>query len=244
MKKPVKKPVERRSVVPALTTGAAAQAPSSPASPSSPSTKRGFQRRKSTSELLELVRNCDPDLRVVDLSGDALVQMKSDEKISELCDAIGPLSPVTTLLLKDCNIGPVGARSLSSLLAANTAISTLDLADNKALKEEGAVALAEGLANNTGVTELNLMGMLGAAVKSEVACSAFIKMYESNFSLKKIIWRLDHPLAHQLARLATRNNSIARRISQNKPFEDLLPDDKKGKGVVVHGVRSDGALLP
>ncbi len=203
--------------------------------------KRGF--RKSVTEMTALVRVNDPDMQVVDFSGQASVQMKSDEKISELCDAIGESSPVTTLLLKDCNIGPVGAAALGSMLADNTSITTIDLSANKALGEEGAVALAEGLANNTAVTELNLMGLLGAAVKSELVCSAFIKMYETNLSLKKIIWRLDHPLAHQLARLATRNNSIARRISQDKPFADLLPDALKDQAVTVHGAPADGKKM-
>ena len=56
--------------------------------------KRGF--RKSVTEMTALVRVNDPDMQVVDFSGQASVQMKSDEKISELCDAIGESSPVTT----------------------------------------------------------------------------------------------------------------------------------------------------
>ena len=48
-----------------------------------------------------------------------------------------------------------------------------------------------------------------------------------NLTLKKIKWRLDHPLANTLARLITRNNSIDRSIKQEKPFENLLPDPLK-----------------
>lgn len=65
--------------------------------------------------------------------------------------------------------------------------------------------------------------------KSEKVLASFIDMYDANITLKKVIWRLDHPLAHTVARLVTRNNSIHRRKSQNKPFDDLLPDCMKNR---------------
>ena len=74
----------------------------------------------------------------------------------------------------------------------------------------------------------------------EVVCAAFIKAFETNLTLKKPIWRLDHPLAHTLARLVTRNTSIARCASQGKGFENLLPDALKGTGVVVGGAPAAG----
>lgn len=116
---------------------------------------------------------------------------------------------------------------LGAMLSANTTITELDLSENKPMKEEGAIAIANGLVNNTTLRELDLMGLLGSAVKSEKVLRAFIDMFQVNLTLKKIKWRLDHPLANTLARLITRNNSIDRSIKQEKPFENLLPDALK-----------------
>ena len=51
---------------------------------------------------------------------------------------------------------------------------------------------------------------------------------------------MDHPLAHTLARLVTRNTSIARCAAQGKEFDTLLPDALKHTGVVVHGAPAAG----
>jgi hypothetical protein len=53
-------------------------------------------------------------------------------------------------------------------LATDATITHLDLSNNKPLKEEAAAALASGLATNTGVLELNLMGLGGG--RREAAC--------------------------------------------------------------------------
>jgi len=50
------------------------------------------------------------------------------------------------------------------------------------------------------------MPLLG---KSERVLRGFVAMYDTNFTLEKIVWRLDHPLANTLARLMTRNNVLA-----------------------------------
>jgi hypothetical protein len=57
---------------------------------------------------------------------------------------------------------------LSAFLATDATITHLDLSNNKPLKEEAAAALASGLATNTGVLELNLMGLGGG--RREAAC--------------------------------------------------------------------------
>ena len=106
---------------------------------------------------------------------------------------------------------------------------------SSAREQEGAIAIAKGLAGNTTLLQLDLMGMPKLGM-SERVLTAFIDMYATNFHLKKITWRLDHRLANTLARLVTRNNSIHRRIDQGKTFDDLLPDALRGTGVVVKGV--------
>lgn len=63
-----------------------------------------------------------------------------------------------------CDLFLMCARSaaiLGTFLETDTIITHLDLSNNKPLKEEAAIALAKGLTKNTGVLELNLMGLGG-----------------------------------------------------------------------------------
>ena len=100
--------------------------------------------------------------------------------------------------------------------------------------QAGVCSLAGSLKKNGTLLQLDLMGMSHLG-KSEKVLRAFIDMYDANITLKKVIWRLDHPLAHTVARLVTRNNSIHRRKYQNKPYFDLLPDCmKKTDGSACH----------
>ena len=100
--------------------------------------------------------------------------------------------------------------------------------------QAGVCSLAGSLKKNGTLLQLDLMGMSHLG-KSEKVLRAFIDMYDANITLKKVIWRLDHPLAHTVARLVTRNNSIHRRKYQNKPYFDLLPDCmKKSDGSACH----------
>lgn len=65
--------------------------------------------------------------------------------------------------------GNEAAATLGTFLATNSTITHLDLSNNSGIKDEGGAALAAGLATNTGVIELNLMGLGGGiAVRSEV----------------------------------------------------------------------------
>lgn len=172
--------------------------------------------------LIERIAADDSELLGVDFSKQAVFQMKPDEKMDELCNALESNNTVRTLILRECGLGDTAVARLGSFLSTNSNIQYLDLGSNP-LKEDGAIALANGLASNASVQQVDLMNMphLG---KSERVLSAFVSMYETNLTLKKIVWRLDHPLANTLARLMTRNNSIDRRKSQGKSFDDLLPD--------------------
>ena len=96
--------------------------------------------------------------------------------------------------------------------------------------------LANGLATNTTLLKLDLLNVIAKpAIRSERFLKACIDAFQTNLTLKKIVWRLDHPLANTLARCITRNNSIARSVEQGKPFEQLLPDPLRGTGLVVLG---------
>jgi len=161
--------------------------------------------------------------------------MKSTEKCQDLRDALINNTVVTSITLKNCEIGDDGAAFIAEALEKNDYIEVMDLSDNK-IRDQGAIRLAQAFTTNVGLRELNLMGMVNLG-KSERVLSAFIDAYQENLTLAKIVWRLDHRLAHTLARLITRNNSIRHRIEQEKPFQDLVPDGLKSKHNVVLGRR-------
>jgi len=175
------------------------------------------------SSVIEQIAGNDAKVTSVDFSGQATFQMKPGEKVQQLCDALAGNTTVASLKLKNCSLGNEEAVRLGTMLASNHTITELDLSDNPALKEDGAIAIANGLKTNRTLIELNLMGMplLG---KSEKVLRAFVDLHTENVTLRKTVWRLDHPLANTLAKLVTRNNSIHRRKSQGKLFEDLLPE--------------------
>jgi len=181
-----------------------------------------FAMKKGVNDFIAEVANAG--LEIIDFTSDAIFQMKSDEKMTALCNAIlSPSCKLTTLKLKDCNIGDHAVASLGKVLATNKSITELDLASN-VIKEDGAIALAKGLASNNVLEMVDLMGMplLG---KNEKVLRAFIAMYETNFTLIKIKWRLDHPLANTLSGLLTRNNVLATKRKEAQILTDLSNHD-------------------
>ena len=94
----------------------------------------------------------------------------------------------------------------------------------RARDQEGAIAIAKGLAGNTTLLQLDLMGMPKLGM-SERVLTAFIDMYATNFHLKKITWRLDHRLANTLARLVTLATLFATLSFMMGAVTLLLEDD-------------------
>lgn len=189
----------------------------------------------SAKEIIGKVMSNDPSLTEVNFTGNSIFQMKSTEKCKDLKEALLNNTVITSITLKNCDIADDGVTHIAEALEANNTIEVLDLSDNK-IHDAGGIRLAEGISKNTGLRELNLMGMLNLG-KSERVLQAFIDAFQQNLTLAKIVWRLDHRLAHTLARLVTRNNSIRHRIEQNKPFQDLVPDGLKEAHNVVLGRR-------
>ena len=54
-------------------------------------------RKKSTTQVIEQVRENDPSLTAVVFDGDSIFQLKSDEKTRDLCTALASNSHVQTV---------------------------------------------------------------------------------------------------------------------------------------------------
>jgi len=105
-------------------------------------------------ETLTRVQANDPALSVVDMSNSAAMQCKVSEYTTQLCDALKRNNQVTSLRLENCGIGDRECETLSEVLKANSVITFIDLQKN-CVNNDGATALARGLAANTSVVEVS-----------------------------------------------------------------------------------------
>ena len=92
-------------------------------------------RMSPTDRLIADVKANKPSVTLVDLSGQAVFQMKSTEKVQQLCEAIRGNTSVTELKLKDCAINDEGCTVLGTMLETNESITNIDLSQNMAIKE-------------------------------------------------------------------------------------------------------------
>lgn len=73
----------------------------------------------------------------------------------EIADVLKHSSHITTLKLRENNIGNAGVQALAEALTTNTALTTLDLEENN-IDDGGVQTLAEALKNNPTLTTLNM----------------------------------------------------------------------------------------
>ena len=92
-------------------------------------------RMSPTDRLIADVKANEPSVKIVDLSGQAVFQMKSTEKVQLLCEAFRGNTSVTELKLKDCAINDEGCTIIGTMLETNESITNIDLSQNMAIKE-------------------------------------------------------------------------------------------------------------
>jgi hypothetical protein len=91
-------------------------------------------RMSPTDRLISDVK-ANKGVSILDLSGQAVFQMKSTEKIRELCEALTGNTSVTELKLKNCAVNDEGCQIIGAMLEENSTITNLDIAQNIAIKE-------------------------------------------------------------------------------------------------------------
>lgn len=128
------------------------------ASQGAPAPKRagGFMQNRPPSflETLKRVKENDPSLTVVDMSNSAAMQCKVSEYTTQLTDALKSNTQVKEVRLENCGIGDRECETLAEVLKANSVITFIDLQKN-CVNNDGATALARGLAANTSVVEVS-----------------------------------------------------------------------------------------
>ncbi len=96
----------------------------------------------------------------------------------------------------------------------------LDLENNK-IDNNGAIALAEGLRNNSTLIELNLLGQ--GSEFGDPTLTAFVQLFDFNITLTKIIWRLNSRKSFAINKLIVRNNTIKKWVNEGKSVRSILP---------------------
>lgn len=185
----------------------------------------------SAADIIKKIEANDPSLGVVDISNNAIFQMKSDEYSAMLGSALKGNTYVRELNLVNCSIGDRGAEFLGDALSCNRTLVSLNLEKNS-LNQDGASAIARGLIRNTTLESINLMNQT-CSRWGDKCLDDFLDMFNYNMTLLKINWRLESRKSFALNKMITRNNEIDRRKKNGIAYDDLLPVGLRGTELEV-----------
>lgn len=150
----------------------------------------------------------DPDMENLDCTDNASIRLNSIDALRRLAEVLKPHAGIKTLRLGACEIGDEGAEVIADILANNNVIEELVL-DKNLISSVGAAAIAQSLANNTGLRSLNLHQQQHRFDEDSV--EQFLSMFDTNFTLTKILWRVDSRKSEQLDEMLMRNVEIQKR---------------------------------
>lgn len=182
-----------------------------------------FRFGLSPGEAIDRLRADDATLKVCDLSGNAVVQMRFHEILPALTEALAANRCCEELNLGGCALDDEACVHVAAALRKNATLTKLGLQHNR-INNEGAVHLARALCTNRGLAELNLLGQKGPqAAYGDATLAEYLAVFETNVSLRKIVWRLDSRQSFRLTKMLTRNCDIERRRRAGIEYEHLIP---------------------
>ena len=157
-----------------------------------------FAAKLTPGSAIERLKSNDPSLTSVDLSNNAVLQMKGKELWPQFADALAGNTVCTELNLSGCSMGDFAAEHLGSALQKNTAVQSINL-ENNSIGNDGAIAIAKALSVNRGVMLLNLLNQKGARY-GDTTLGEYLKMFDTNVTLLKIVWRLESRQSFRLTK--------------------------------------------
>ena len=98
--------------------------------------------------------------------------------------------------LTDCGLNDACATMVGEMLAVNTTIQKFVLNKNK-IKDEGCAALANGLAHNTTLREIELFGQEGGRKWGEGCLVQWLEMYKTNVTIIRVNWCVTLPVQYR-----------------------------------------------
>ena len=145
-----------------------------------------LQAKLTPGDAIAKLRSNDPGFTSCNLNNSAVLQLKSNELLPDLFDALAANKFCRELHLQACNVDDRACEYLATALSSNTVLAHLNLEGNK-ISNGGAQHLAQALAENRGVMLLNLLNQKGTRFGDQ-ALTAFLTMFDKNVTLLKIIW--------------------------------------------------------
>ena len=110
---------------------------------------------------IERLKANDPTFTSVDLSNNAVLQMKGKELMPQLAEALSTNTVCQELILVGCGINDFACEHIGTALAKNNTLIVLNL-ENNIVNNDGAIAVARALGVNRGLLQLNLMNQKGS----------------------------------------------------------------------------------
>jgi hypothetical protein len=159
-------------------------------------------------ETIAKVAANDESITSVTFNNNATIQMKSHDYMVLLTEALKTNTHVKKVSIIKCGITDVDLAVLAAVLEVNSTLVELDL-DGNSIKGEGAVAIAAALEYNTTLKMVSFLNQPG--VFGEGCLDAFVKMFDTNYTLIDIKWRLDSRKAFILTKCLTRNKDLFKR---------------------------------
>ncbi len=161
------------------------------------------------------------DLRHLDLSANAVLSLNLPKLLPPLFRALANNTHLTSLNL--ANVGIADVSDLAAALPTQRSLAVLNLDKNR-IANDGAIALADALAQNRHLMLLSLANQTASSRLGDATLKAFLAMFDTNVTLLKIVWRLESRDSFALTKKLTRNNEIDRQVAAGRDYSSLLPE--------------------
>ena len=145
------------------------------------------KKQMKAAEIIELVEKNDPSLTECDFNGSTIFALKAPALTEQLCAALRTNEHVKKLDLTDCGINDACCAMIGELMKENKIIQHLVLNKNK-IKDDGCTSLANGLARNTTLREIEVFGQEGGRKWGEGCLTQWIEMYKTNVTILRVNW--------------------------------------------------------
>ena len=145
------------------------------------------KKKQKPAELIKLIEEDDASLTEADFAGSTIYALKSQVLTEQLCNALKSSTHVRVVDLTDCGLNDACAAMVGEMLAANKSIQKCVLNKNK-IKDDGCTALANGLAHNTTLREIEIFGQEGGRKWGEGCLVQWLEMYKTNVTIIRVNW--------------------------------------------------------
>ena len=124
--------------------------------------------------------------------------------------------------LTDCGVNDACASMIGEMLSVNSSIQKCVLNKNL-IKDDGCAALANGLAFNTTLREIEVFGQEGGRKWGEGCLFQWLEMYKTNVTIIRVNWSTNSKSTVTLTKMLARNTDINRAIKAGDDYVKLLP---------------------